>query len=57
MSLPVIRVIVKALIGRDLFEQSTYYRVANPLNPIYRRAVDLINSTADYTTILPERKK
>ena len=56
VSEPVIRVIVKALIGRDLFEQSTYYRIANPLNPIYRRAVDIINSTADYTTILPEQK-
>lgn len=55
-SLPAIRTIVKALIGRDLFEQSTYYRVANSLNPVYRRAVDLINADADWTTILPERK-
>lgn len=52
ISKPAIRIILKGLIGRDLFEQSTYYRVANSLNPVYRRAIDLINSTADYTTIL-----
>ena len=52
ISKPAIRIILKGLIGRDLFEQSTYYRVANSLNPVYQRAIDLINSTADYTTIL-----
>ena len=47
------RTIIKALIGRDVYEESTYYRIANELNPTYREALKLINSQ-DYTTILPK---
>ncbi|MCC8071445.1 MAG: S41 family peptidase [Bacteroidales bacterium] len=50
----VLRTNVKALIGRDLFEQGTYYRIANPLNPIYVEGLRLINDAADYHSILPE---
>ena len=46
-----IRTIIKALIGRDVYEQSTYYRIANELNPTYREALRLINSD-DYNSIL-----
>lgn len=46
-----IRTIIKALIGRDLYEESTYFRIANELNPVYREALRLINSQ-DYTTII-----
>ncbi len=53
-SLPAIRSIVKGLIGRDLFEQSTYYRAVNHLDPIYRRSLDLLQQRQDYTTILPD---
>lgn len=48
-----IRTILKALIARDLYEESSYYRIANELNPVYREALRLINSQ-DYTTILPD---
>ena len=47
-SSPALRVYVKALIGRDLFEQSTYYLIANKLNPIYNQAVRLISDPAEY---------
>ncbi|MDE5837699.1 MAG: S41 family peptidase [Paramuribaculum sp.] len=45
---PALRVYVKALIGRDLFEQSTYYLIANKLNPIYNEALRLISDPAEY---------
>ena len=34
-SLPLIRSIAKGLIGRDLYEQSTYRRIINPLNTTF----------------------
>ncbi|MDE6427483.1 MAG: peptidase S41, partial [Muribaculaceae bacterium] len=43
---------IKGLIGRDLFTPSTYYRVFNPLNPVYRRALDLINDPKRYNSLL-----
>lgn len=47
-SLPVIQTIMKALIGRDLFTQSTYFRIANVLNPVYGEAVRIITTPAEY---------
>lgn len=47
-----IRTIIKAIIGRNLFTQDTYYKVANDLNPIYRRTLELLASPKEYTTIL-----
>lgn len=45
--------IVKAIIGRDLFETSTYFRVTNPtLNPVYTTGLDLIRDPATYHSIL-----
>lgn len=53
LSDPLIRAIVKALVARDLFENGSYYRVINPLfNPIYIRALELINDPARYDNIL-----
>lgn len=51
-SLPVIQTIMKALIGRDLFTQSTYFRIANVLNPVYGEAVRIITTPAEYDTVL-----
>lgn len=47
-----LRTLVKAVIARDLFESGTYFRVANELNPIYREALSLINSPAQYSALL-----
>ncbi len=45
--------IVKGIIGRDLFETSTYFKVVNPvLNPTYRQALDLINDRERYARLL-----
>ncbi|MDE6153496.1 MAG: S41 family peptidase [Muribaculaceae bacterium] len=52
-----IEIILKGIIGRDLFEQSTYYRAVYPvLNPEYRAALDLINDTKQYNELLKGKK-
>ncbi len=48
----IIRTLVKAVIARDLFETSSYYRVANGLNPTYNEALRLINDEAEYNRLL-----
>ena len=47
-----IELVLKGLIGRDLFETATYYRVTNPLNPVYKEAVSIINDPAAYNSLL-----
>ena len=48
--------IVKALIGRDLYDQATYFRIANNLNPIYRAALDIMNTDGEYDRLLSGQK-
>lgn len=48
---PFIRLILKGLIGRDIYDDSTYQRVVIPLNPTFREALRLINSP-EYDTLL-----
>lgn len=47
-----LRRVLKALIGRDLFEQSTYFRVANEGNPVYREALEIISDPKAYSKLL-----
>ncbi|MDE6417262.1 MAG: S41 family peptidase [Duncaniella sp.] len=51
-SAPYLVNIVKALIGRDLYGQDVYYRVAYLNNPIFLKAREIINSPDKYTLIL-----
>ncbi len=51
-SAPYLANVVKALIGRDLYGQDTYYRVAYLNNPIFLKAKEIINSPDKYTLIL-----
>ncbi len=48
--------IIIGLIGRDLFNPSTYSRVVNPINPVYREALQLINDPARYDSLLKGEK-
>lgn len=48
------RSIIKALIARDLFNQSAYYRVANTLDPVYLEALRIITDPSAYSAILPD---
>ena len=43
-SAPLFSMIIKGLIGRDVFDNSTYYKVYNTHDPIFREAYKLINS-------------
>ena len=52
-SRPMMTTVIKGLIGRDLFEQATYFKIANPvLNPVFREALALINDPERYAAIL-----
>ena len=44
--------IIKGIVGRDLFEQSTYFRVVNPDEPVYRTALEIISDPALYDSLL-----
>ncbi len=48
---PLFKMILKGLIGRDLYEQSTYFKVYNEYDPIFREALRIINSD-EYDKIL-----
>ncbi len=52
VSEPTIRRVIKALIGRDLFEQSTYFRISNDGNPVYREALQIISDPEAYNRLL-----
>lgn len=51
-ALPTIKSIIKAIIGRDLFTQSVYYRVVNEDNPVYKEALRLIRDNEEYNRLL-----
>lgn len=55
-SLPTIRIILKGLIGRDLFTSSTYSKIVNPINPTFRQALDIINDENRYNKLLKGEK-
>ena len=44
--------IVKGIVGRDLFDQSTYFRVVNPAEPVYRAALEIISDPELYDSLL-----
>ncbi len=51
-SKPIIELIIKGIIGRDIFEQSTYFRVVNPISPNFREAMRIISSPEAYSSYL-----
>ncbi|MCM1532684.1 MAG: S41 family peptidase [Ruminococcus flavefaciens] len=52
-SCPVIETILKGLIGRDLFDQTIYYRIVYPqFNAEYKAALKLINDEEEYDRLL-----
>lgn len=48
-----IRTIIKALIARDLYDQTAYYRVTNEIDPVYAEALRLITDPKAYRSLLP----
>lgn len=53
---PLFRMIIKGLIGRDVFDQATYNKVYNEYDPIFREAYRIINSK-EYDQILSSPRK
>jgi carboxyl-terminal processing protease len=54
-SAPLIKTQIKALVARDLFTTSDYFRVINNASDSYRKALELINDEKAYRKLL-ERK-
>lgn len=50
-SAPLFKMIIKALIGRDVYDNATYFKVYNRHDPIFKEAVRLIGSD-DYPLLL-----
>lgn len=48
---PLTSMVIKGLIGRDTFDNATYFKVYNRFDPIYREAYRLINSD-EYDSLL-----
>lgn len=44
LSKPLFAIIIKALIGRDVYENGTYFKVYNEWDPIFQESLKLINS-------------
>lgn len=55
-SRPYLETLLKGLIGRDLFDQSTYFKAVNPSNNIFSTAVEIINDPAKYNSYLRDNK-
>ncbi len=55
-STPLFSMIIKALIGRDTYDNSTYFKVYNLHDPIFNEALRLINSK-EYDDLLSPPKK
>ncbi|MDE6360085.1 MAG: S41 family peptidase [Muribaculaceae bacterium] len=48
-----IETILKGIIGRDLFETQTYFKVVNPvLNPVYVKGLEIANDPEEYRRLL-----
>lgn len=52
VSAPIVGRALKALIGRDLFNTDTYYKIMNPANPTFVEALEVINSPERYNSYL-----
>lgn len=55
-SLPLIRLQLKALVGRELFESATYFKITNAANDALLRALEIINDDEKYFSLLGEKK-
>ena len=43
---------IKALIARDMFDTAAYFRVMNPRNPSFVKAMEIINDDLEYNRLL-----
>ena len=55
LSDPLFKMIVKSLIGRDVYDQATYFKVYNQYDPIFKEALRVINSP-EYDQLLSGKR-
>lgn len=53
---PLFKMILKGLIGRDVYDQPTYFKVYNEYDPIFKEAYRLINSS-EYDKLLSGKQE
>lgn len=53
---PLFKMVLKGLIGRDVYDQPTYFKVYNQYDPIFKEAYRLINSE-EYDKLLEMRQE
>lgn len=53
---PLFKMVLKGLIGRDVYDQPTYFKVYNQYDPIFKEAYRLINSD-EYDKLLEMRQE
>ena len=51
-SLPLIKLQIKALIARDLYEMTDYFYIINDVNESYQKALNIMKDDAAYNYIL-----
>ncbi|MCF8455607.1 MAG: S41 family peptidase [Bacteroidales bacterium] len=51
-SIELLRVQVKALLGRDLYEEGNYFELFNAIDPLVLKAYEVINDKKEYNDIL-----
>ncbi len=44
--------LVKAIIARDLWDSTAYYRILNPTSSVYRKALEMLNDPEAYEKVL-----
>lgn len=57
LSRPLFDTVIKGLIGRDIFESATYFKVYNLRDPIFAEALRIINSPDYDTLLMPKTEK
>lgn len=56
-SLPLLKTQLKALLARDLWDTSEYFRVMNTVNESVTKALELLNSKEDFDTLLQKQRE
>jgi carboxyl-terminal processing protease len=51
-----IRIQLKSLLARNLFDQNAFFQTINELDPIYKAAVEIISDDQFYNSILTKKK-
>lgn len=54
-SLPIIKVQIKALIARDLYDNTSYFKVINGINELYLNACKIIKNDKQYDELLNKK--